>query len=361
MPKITFSKESANKKLESDNRTVRVVDPGRTTHDKSLFTDVCGHEWSASYRDVNQGTGCPECKKVKKVTEGMIRDRLANRSITLVSYAGTVKDKSTFRCDVCLHEWAAKYNGIHSGTGCPKCAGTMRLTEEECHNRLKDGSISMLYYAGKTRFRTSKFECNVCENIWRSSYNEVSQGHGCPKCGRAKSAASKTKFSKELGDRLLKESNRDIEIVTPGRTVSKKTLFICLICKHEWLATFSNVHQGKTGCTSCVRNGYNPNKPGSFYFAVVSTPLGLMIPFGITNNTTVRLKAHYLNLKRCGYEIIEDFKYITLNNGGDISDIEKTIKLHPSNIGMRCKGFYTESLLYSEENKRMIDTIMMNK
>ena len=71
---------------------------------------------------------------------------------------------------------------IHNNTGCPKCAGRDKTTEEFI-NELKEinNDIEILgeYIDTNTKI---KCKCKIDNHIWYALPNNLLNGTGCPKC-----------------------------------------------------------------------------------------------------------------------------------------------------------------------------------
>jgi hypothetical protein len=68
---------------------------------------------------------------------------------------------------------------------------------------------------------------------------------------------------------------------------------------HKWKANPQSRTVHKTGCPSCAKAGFDPNKPGYLYF--LEHPNWQMLQIGITNNPKRRLNSH----SRLGWSLLE--------------------------------------------------------
>lgn len=81
------------------------------------------------------------------------------------------------------------YSVHNNKSGCPKC-GKLKKAKARCvsdailHNRLIGRGIDMLFYSGTTVNKDSVFYCTTCSLTWKSSYNNIDNGHGCPNCNK---------------------------------------------------------------------------------------------------------------------------------------------------------------------------------
>lgn len=83
-----------------------------------------GHVWQTTYHVIQFGAGCPVCANIAKRNPPEMYMALARKRgfIWLGPEVPNVRTKSWWRCPA-GHQWAARYDSIKSGTGCPVCAG----------------------------------------------------------------------------------------------------------------------------------------------------------------------------------------------------------------------------------------------
>jgi DNA replicative helicase MCM subunit Mcm2 (Cdc46/Mcm family) len=89
-----------------------------------------------------------------------------------------------------------------------------RLTEQECHDRVKNTSITLVKYAGKASSHKSLFSCKKCGHTWTTSFNNISQGVGCRMCSNKKTTERQLMPKSEWIKRL---EGRNIEILEFGK------------------------------------------------------------------------------------------------------------------------------------------------
>lgn len=145
----------------------------------------CGYEWSTTPATILKGKGCPSClHHIQLTQDGFVaRIKKANSNIEILGKYINSKTPLLCRCLVCGHEWLGNPNNLLNGAGCPNCAGTVRLTNEEFLNRLKtvNNHIEPLdsYINLNTKIRC---KCDICGNKWSAAPHNLLNGHGCPKC-----------------------------------------------------------------------------------------------------------------------------------------------------------------------------------
>lgn len=68
---------------------------------------------------------------------------------------------------------------------------------------------------------------------------------------------------------------------------------------HKWRSRISHRTNLLSGCPTCAKSGFDPNKPSYLYF--LSHPHWEMFQIGITNDQDKRLGSH----KKLGWEVLE--------------------------------------------------------
>lgn len=87
-----------------------------------------GHEWMAVHSHVRNGSWCPFCAGKAKLTIQHMHRLAETRGGRCVSdvYVSALS-KLTWECAK-GHRWMATPNNIQQGTWCPKCVGLAKLT-----------------------------------------------------------------------------------------------------------------------------------------------------------------------------------------------------------------------------------------
>ena len=152
-----------------------------------------GHIWSASYNTIQQGRGCPECRKksledYKKLAEEKEFEYILNNipEDTQTTIKGWKCKKG--------HIWSASYNTIQQGSGCPEC----RKKSLEDYKKLaeeKEFEYILNNIPEDTQTTIKGWKCKK-GHIWSASYNKIQQGRGCPEC-RKKSLEDYKKLAEE--------------------------------------------------------------------------------------------------------------------------------------------------------------------
>lgn len=145
-----------------------------------------GHTWMARYANIRSGRGCPVCagKRIdfQSECESIRRDFGVECTGALPR---RVTDKAVWKCPR-GHTWSAEFRHIRNGVGCPHCSGQARKTEDDYRQvALRIGVEWIGSLPTNTREKTV-WKCPK-GHIWRSNYGSASKSSGCPRCsGRVK-------------------------------------------------------------------------------------------------------------------------------------------------------------------------------
>jgi hypothetical protein len=143
-----------------------------------------GHEWDATFNDIkNSGSWCPHCAgKVLLTLEECQQFAESKNGKCLSTEYKNAKTKMKWRCSE-GHEWDSTFGSIrNSRSWCAHCAGTVKLTLEECQQFAidKDGEcLSTEYVNNRTKMR---WKCNKGHE-WDAKFNGIKhRGTWCPQC-----------------------------------------------------------------------------------------------------------------------------------------------------------------------------------
>lgn len=218
---------------------------------------VCGFEWEAYpthlIHDIRK---CPKCSgryKTHDEFESQLHE--INDDILVVGKYINSNTKICFKCKKCDCEWYARPSSVLNGTGCPRCAGNIKLTSDDFFDRAfkRKPNIEIVgnYIDMKTKILC---KCKVCKYEWYSSPNTIiNKEHGCPNCNKV---ARKTHFSfiQELNN-----INPDIEIKSYYKNIKSKLLCECKKCKYQWYTTGELLLRG-TRCIKCTNKSKGEDK-----------------------------------------------------------------------------------------------------
>ena len=141
------------------------------------------------------------CKKLTfDIVSKQIYEINNNIILTTIAYNST-HDIVEATCLLDNYVWNSSFKHLKEGHGCPKCAGSIKLTNDTIDKRIKDRHIKRLgnYVGDKIKI---KWECLVCHNKWETTYGIIKRGSGCPTCARYNHPGTYGQLSKELADNL---------------------------------------------------------------------------------------------------------------------------------------------------------------
>lgn len=164
--------------------------------DRSIFKClICEHIWETSLDCLRnrRASGCPSCAGLVKIGDiEEVNHLLKENNIHIIClyYAGSSGNKkSKFKCLVDGYEWTSSFANIKNcNKGCAKCANVKKIKDIEEVNEWLDANqrdIICLQYAGNVR-EQSVFQCLIDGNVWQTSFNNIKNGNGCPKCKQSK-------------------------------------------------------------------------------------------------------------------------------------------------------------------------------
>ena len=112
-------------------------------------------------------------KKIRKV----------NPNIEILGKIVKIADKVKARCKIDGHVWSPFVQNLLKGHGCPVCAGTKKVSENEFGARVADNSPNIQIIGSLTNLKSPiEVKCITCGTTWSPLAQNLYRGHGCPKC-----------------------------------------------------------------------------------------------------------------------------------------------------------------------------------
>lgn len=291
-----------------------------------------GHEWRAYMGGVlkKNGTGCPHCAGVARLTLDEIDRRLTPRGITRMCENTRTKGESRFRC-AHGHEWATVLSAVLQGNGCPACSSTRPLTTDEVADRIKHRGISVLDQVVSCNHRV-RFKCDK-GHVWHAKPGNVLDGKGCPHCYREGWVTTQS-----LNERI---AHRGLRAYGEVSNVNTRVDFECQ-CGYRWNTVVASVLRG-TGCANCAQNGFNPQAPAHLYTLRLLSEGGQYVGFGITKDVKKRMATHRTYLKKQGFacEVIATYRF---ESGEDARAMENILKESLPRVDIGVRGFRKETI-----------------
>lgn len=304
---------------------------------RSMLRCSHGHEWLADIGNVlkKNGTGCPHCAGMARLTLDEIDKRLEGRGIRRLCDNTKSAKKSIFQCD-CGHVWSVRLGGLmiqkSNGkmAGCPKCRSNRPLTVDEVNSRVSHRGYKVVGDFKNAGTHTV-FAC--CEgHRWSALPDNILRGRGCPHC------AGLVKMSKD--DVNARIAHKGIRVVSDVKNVLADATFECS-CGHRWVTKPASVIH-TSGCPACADYGFDSSKPAYFYAMRIYSDSSEYVGYGVTRNVYLRLSVHSRELRKKGYWWdLQDLLYF--EKGGDALALERTIKRKFASANIGIPGFKREA------------------
>ena len=152
--------------------------------------NICEHIWYARWNDIKRETSwCPKCSGCIKATIEQCKQTAIKRSGKCldVNYINS-SFLMTWNHTICGHTWKAAWKNInHLNQWCPKCNGNNKPEFNEVIKFIcnKNGTLLSNEYINSST--PLNIQCNICNNIWKSRWNDIKRNHWCPSCATLKS------------------------------------------------------------------------------------------------------------------------------------------------------------------------------
>ncbi len=265
----------------------------------------CDYKWETKFINISRSkNGCPKCAGNLKITIDQYRN-LGNKKVTWIDIKipKNVMTKTKFQCLKCEYEFLAKYNEVEGKhlTGCPKCAGNLKITIEQYKN-LDNKNVKWIGTKLPKNTKTgTDFQCLECKYIFVAVYDCVNgkRKTGCPKC--CLTMKKTIEDYQKLDNDKVKWIGKEI----PNDT-GTKTEFQCLKCEYKFLAVYDSVNgKQKSGCPKC---GGTMKKSIEDYKKLDNNEVK-WIGINIPENTDTKTEFQCL---KCNYVIIATYKSINI-------------------------------------------------
>ena len=209
---------------------------------------VKGHEWWATWNNIQQGKWCPLCAGIRPVGIGPCRETAEQNSGECLSteYINAFS-VLLWRCAE-GHEWWAVYSSVQGGHWCPFCDAERRgriyrvdITHCECAASKKGGHcLSAEYINARVKLH---WQC-ANGHVWKAAWEAIQQGHWCPICARENTITIERcrRAAAERGGECLSRDYVNVRTKLHWRCAKG----------HEWNTVWGRVQQGNW-CPKCGR------------------------------------------------------------------------------------------------------------
>lgn len=189
---------------------------------------------------------------MKKLTNKDIDNRLIGRNIARVDNYINSDTLIKWQCliDTCQYIWRARSYNILGAikTGCPKCTGRLKLSNDLIDEKLKERSVRRIGYYLNLDFKI-EWQCNNCEYIWLATTASIlHSGNGCIRC------AKQIPTTNDLIDIRLQKDGRLIKRLGDCGNARKQINWQCMEnnCNHIWLNSPDDILNNMSGCPQCA-------------------------------------------------------------------------------------------------------------
>lgn len=211
-----------------------------------LFTPNAG--------DHSKGTGCPSCSNSKPLTQEEVIERCKKIHKNKYSYENFkfkgVNKKTKITCPT-HGDFPQKVQNHLSGSGCPKCAGQNKTTEELIEQFKKIHGDKFDY--SKVEYTKSNKKVKIiCKknHIFKQTPDSHLKGQGCPKCaGYYKTTEEFIEEAKQFHGDTYEYSNVEYKNATTNIKITCK--------KHGDFKQQPHVHLRGAGCPLCAKVGFS--------------------------------------------------------------------------------------------------------
>ncbi len=265
-----------------------------------------GHFWRNSPHDQIKSDGrCPYCTGYKAwpgfndlaTTHPDLARELVDADPKYIRYGS--QKLLTWQCSL-GHKYKASPSMRSRPRGCPYCSGhkllvgfnDLKTTHPEIAAELLEIDPTSV---SKGSNKNLQWRCKEGHQ-WKTTPNNRTSGYDCPYCsgryvwpGFNDLATTHPKLARELLE-------TDPKTVTFGSV--KKLKWKCYE-GHIWIAKPNARTANDSGCPTCAKFGFDPNKEGFLYF--LEHPDWIMFQIGITNFPKDRIRVHEKN----GWRVLE--------------------------------------------------------
>lgn len=288
--------------LEANGWDPTTVSAG--THKKLSWKCRSGHIWDAVATSRTRGSGCPYCAG-KFVTIGendltTTHPELAKKADGWdpKSVSAGSHEKKSWLCPK-GHKYISGISHQSSGQGCSVCAGKKIIVGVNDLATTHPSYADLLFDTdpGTITAGSHRLVARICElgHTWKSSVKTMISGYGCPYCSNVKLLTGFNDLATKAPLLAAQAIGWDPSLVMYGSLQKKRWK-----CDqgHEWNSAVQS-RTGGSGCPSCTKSGFDPNKESWIY--LMKNEAWGMLQIGITNDTKTRLGKH---MKK-GWELLD--------------------------------------------------------
>ena len=189
---LMYTDEIFNQKLHAIKPYMQLEEPYKGYRTAILCKcNNCNSVYYDMPKHLLYGKGCLKCNigktygaKAQATFEQELK--VVNNLVTHIGDYITSSNKTTFKCNICDHEWETTPSHLLRGQGCPKCDIAKRTKKHEVFlDEIKDIEVECLEPYNGARNKI-KFRCKKDGYEWYTTPDNILRGQGCPKCNQSK-------------------------------------------------------------------------------------------------------------------------------------------------------------------------------
>jgi hypothetical protein len=204
------------------------------------------HIWEAAYYSVvGVGSWCAQCQQESwdlKKVQAFVKKAGIKALSKVYTNMQVLMD---WQCVPCGHKWRTNFNPIKRGSGCPKCAGNMKkdISDIQAAAKAMGGVLLSKRYVGINK--KHKFACKKGHEFSMVPSSLINAGNWCGRCAGnfPITVADAKRVAKANGHKLIS---------TVIENARERLDWLCK-CGEPRKATYGDVEAGKV-CRKCAGN-----------------------------------------------------------------------------------------------------------
>jgi ribosomal protein S27AE len=196
-------------------------------------------------------------KILQEVAEVNVLNKCKEKNYILLKpyFHDNGNSRINLKCKIDGYEWNISYKNFMRNVGCPKCGGSLKLTQEVAEGKIltkcKEKNYTLLQpYIHENVDSKIYLKCDIDEYEWVSSYkNFINKDRNCHKCsGKLKLTQEETELKI-----LTKCKEKNYTLLQPyiHENIDSRIYLKCDIDGYEWNISYDNFINLKQGCPKC--------------------------------------------------------------------------------------------------------------
>lgn len=265
MGRKTLTHDDFIKRVDDLNPNILIIGKYTKSTDKiKCKCKKCGYIWDKTASNIINGSGCPSCSNLKRMTHNEFEDKLykLKPNIKLLGEFKNTRTKIQVKCINCKYTWDVVANTLlNTQCGCPNCSGNGEVTIDDFIESLKKHNLKLIESVDSFTSKTNMLvKCNICKSEFKTTYNRSTiQGSGCAVCKNKKVLkgfndlwTTHTEIAKLL---LNSEDGHKYTFAS-----QKKVKWKCPNCNNIMTKSVGEVYKNGLTCANCSDGISYPEK-----------------------------------------------------------------------------------------------------